>query len=106
MRALLILLAGLFVLLLTRPALADMSCYINEDAAGAYAVGNSPLMVLDPGKVTTPTRLNATYTFVIPFRGVIRWGVKRLSPGITRCISLPTPAPAWTPATPRLKAMP
>lgn len=80
MRALLILLAGLFVLLLTRPALADMSCYINEDAAGAYAVGNSPLMVLEPGKVTTPTRLNATYTFVIPFRGGNPLGCKTLEP--------------------------
>jgi len=76
----LILIAGLVALLLIRPAMADMSCYINSDAAGAYAVGNSPLLVLNPGRVTTPTSLGATYTFVIPLRGSNPVGCKMQEP--------------------------
>jgi len=65
----LLLLTGLLGLLFLRPALADQSCYINSSAAGAYFVGDSPQLVLNPTKVSTPTDLGANYTFVVQFRG-------------------------------------
>lgn len=80
MRRSLIFLAGLVMLLLFRPALADQSCYINTVAQGDYAVGNSPLLVLNPGEVSTPTNLNVVYTYTIVFRGSNPIGCKSLEP--------------------------
>lgn len=80
MRRSLFYLAGLVMLLLFRPALADQSCYINTVAQGNYAVGNSPLLVLNPGTVSTPTNLNVLYTYTITFRGSDPIGCKMLAP--------------------------
>ncbi len=73
----LLLLLGLFIL---RPALADQSCFINTSAEGTYIVGDSPQLVLNPTKVTTPTELGASYTFIIQFRGTNPVGCKSAEP--------------------------
>lgn len=80
MRKTLRVILGLLALLLLRPALADQSCYINSGSAGTYTVGNSPLLVLHPTRVSAPTDLGASYTFVIQFRGSNPVGCKAQSP--------------------------
>ncbi|MEG1209893.1 MAG: fimbrial protein [Leclercia sp.] len=80
MRQTLVFIVGLFALFILRPALADQSCYINTEAEGGYVVGDSPQMVLNPTKVSTPTSLGASYTFVITFRGINPIGCKVWEP--------------------------
>lgn len=53
--------------MLCRPALADQSCYIESNNAGTYTTGSSSLLNLSTNKVSTPTSLDVTSTYVIQF---------------------------------------